>query len=65
MDLFRNQTIQKGEKRRGVKMKITLEKPKNFSIFCKNCGSYEIIAYLTIDDEIVLNCEKCDIEEEI
>ena len=46
-------------------MKITLEKPVNFSVFCKNCGSYEIDIYLTIDDEIVFDCEKCDTEEEI
>ena len=46
-------------------MKINLEKPKNFSIFCKNCGSFEIDIYLTIEDEIVFDCEKCDTEEEI
>jgi hypothetical protein len=46
-------------------MKITLEKPEKFSIFCKNCGSYEIDVYLTIEDEIVFDCQKCDIEEEI
>lgn len=65
MDLFRNQTIQKSEKGRGVNVKINLEKPEHFSIFCKNCGSYEIDIYLTIEDEIVFDCEKCDTEEEI
>lgn len=56
---------QKRKKKKGRKMKITLEKPKYFSVFCKNCGSYEIDIYLTVDDEIVFDCDKCDTEEEI
>ena len=46
-------------------MKINLEKPEKFSIFCRNCGSYEVDLWLDIDDSIVLDCLKCDTEEEI
>jgi translation initiation factor 2 beta subunit (eIF-2beta)/eIF-5 len=46
-------------------MMISLEKPEQFSIFCKNCGSYEVELWLDVDDAIVLDCQKCDIEEEI
>lgn len=45
--------------------KIKAEEPENFAIFCKNCGSYEIDVFLDIDDAIIFDCKKCDIEEEI
>jgi translation initiation factor 2 beta subunit (eIF-2beta)/eIF-5 len=45
--------------------KIKANEPKEFAIFCKKCGSYEIDIFLDIDDAIVLNCKACDIEEEI
>jgi len=66
MDLFRNQAIQKGEKRRSVNnMEIKCEEPKDFAIFCKKCGSYNIDVFLDIDDFIIFLCKNCDTEEEI
>jgi translation initiation factor 2 beta subunit (eIF-2beta)/eIF-5 len=46
-------------------MDVHLEKPEHFAIFCKNCGSYEVDLWLDIEDAIILDCQKCDIEEEI
>ena len=46
-------------------MGVKLKDPENFSIFCKNCGSYSIELWLDIDDSIVLECDKCDMKEEI
>ena len=45
--------------------KIKCSDPKEFAIFCKSCGSYEIDVFLDLDDAIILDCKKCDIEEEI
>ena len=65
MDIYRNQTVQKSEKRRGLKMMVKLNEPEKFAIFCKICGSYEVELWLDVDDSIILDCQKCDIEEEI
>lgn len=45
--------------------KIHIPEPEQFAIFCKSCGSYEIDIFLDIDDSIIFDCKKCDIEEEI
>lgn len=45
--------------------KIKADQPQDFSIFCKSCGSYDIDVFLDIDDAIIFECQKCDIEEEI
>ena len=45
---------------------MKLMRPEQFAIFCKSCGSYEIDIYLDLyEDVIVLDCDKCDIEEEL
>ena len=46
-------------------MMVKLNDPEKFAIFCKSCGSYDVELWLDVDDSIILECDKCDIEEEI
>lgn len=40
-----------------------MQHPKDFATFCGNCGSYDVNIYINLLEEIVFECEKCDLKE--
>jgi hypothetical protein len=39
--------------------------PKKFGVFCKSCGTYDVDVYVSVDDEIIFECQnkECDTNE--
>jgi hypothetical protein len=42
-----------------------LFKPKDFLVFCTNCGTYDVDVFVNTHEEIVFECnnEECDMKE--
>lgn len=39
--------------------------PKYFGVFCKNCGSYEVKIYTNANEDVVMECQICNVAEAV
>lgn len=39
--------------------------PKYFAIFCKNCGSYEVEIITNVNEDVIMECQNCEVAESI
>jgi hypothetical protein len=43
------------------------DSPKDFAVFCKHCGTYDVDVYVNVHEEVVFECqnEECDTKEHL